>query len=76
MNAVAIIVQIVTGALLLNSLPKSPDQPSSANDAEDGREVHFNAPSNIGQVFPQVQNEGIVSLVLLVTSEIRLGVGG
>ena len=53
---------------LLNSFRIS-DQPStSMNDEEDGHGVHFIAPFSIGQVFPKVQNEGIVLLILLVMS--------
>jgi hypothetical protein len=65
LNAITLIVQIVTGALLIKSAPKSELQKE-----DETHEVHFNAPASMGQVFPLVQNEGIVSLALLCTSMI------
>lgn len=75
-NAVTLIVQIITGALLMKTAPAQKldtDNISSSNSSsplkgmiEDvTHEVHFNAPASMGQVFPVVQNEGIVALALL-----------
>lgn len=70
LNAITLVVQIVTGALLIKASQKS-DTPSASND-DDSHEVHFNAPPSMGQVFPLVQNEGIVSLALLCASKLLL----
>ncbi|KAI9104575.1 armadillo-type protein [Phlyctochytrium arcticum] len=58
-NALPPLVQIITGALLTK--PREVDSQS----ADDEHHVHFDAVPVEGQVFPMVQNEGILSLILI-----------
>ncbi|KAH6578663.1 hypothetical protein BASA61_000128 [Batrachochytrium salamandrivorans] len=62
LNCITPLVQIVTGAMLTK-----PIQPSETGDAEfvGDHHVHFDALPIEGQVFPLVQNEGLVALTLI-----------
>ncbi|KAJ3286654.1 Rap1 GTPase-GDP dissociation stimulator 1 [Borealophlyctis nickersoniae] len=68
-NAIAPLIQIITGALLTKGRPgASPaTADSSADNVEEGDDhhVHFDSVPLDGQVFPVVQNEGIVALILV-----------
>ncbi|KAJ3038533.1 Rap1 GTPase-GDP dissociation stimulator 1 [Rhizophlyctis rosea] len=61
-NIIPPLLQIITGALLTKSLPAA-GSPVADNDSE--HHVHFDATPVEGQVFPLVQNEGIVALILI-----------
>ncbi|KAI9331968.1 armadillo-type protein [Obelidium mucronatum] len=60
-NGITPLVQIVTGALLTRV---NEDQDQSGSQPELHHHVHFDAVPSDGQVFPVVQNEGLVALIL------------
>jgi hypothetical protein len=64
-NAITLIVQIITGASLMKTSTKS-------DSIDKPHEVHFDAPASTAQVFPLVQNEGIIALALLCASNLFL----
>ncbi|TPX71475.1 hypothetical protein SpCBS45565_g01105 [Spizellomyces sp. 'palustris'] len=61
-NAIPPLIQIITGALLTRSRTSSDE---GTDVPEDEHHVHFDAMPLEGQVFPMVQNEGIVALILV-----------
>nr|KAJ3419462.1 hypothetical protein HK105_006932 [Polyrhizophydium stewartii] len=65
LNCIAPLVQIVTGALLTKTAQSADD--GGDMDMEDEHHVHFDALPSETQVFPLVQNEGLVSLTLICT---------
>ncbi|KAJ1544973.1 hypothetical protein HK096_006948, partial [Nowakowskiella sp. JEL0078] len=76
-NTVTPLVQIFTGALLTKSKRMSliqdtdsqisPSLPPNDGEEETEHHVHFDALPVEGQVFPVVQNEGIVAMILLLS---------
>ncbi|TPX38360.1 hypothetical protein SmJEL517_g00347 [Synchytrium microbalum] len=64
-NGIPPLIQILTGALLTRDLP--PDAMSEDSTDEEVH-VHFDALPSADQVFPLVQNEGLVALSLIATS--------
>ncbi|KAI8843942.1 armadillo-type protein [Chytriomyces cf. hyalinus JEL632] len=61
-NGIPPLVQIVTGALLT----RPADEPrEGAENEESSHHVHFDAVPSDGQVFPVVQNEGLIALILM-----------
>ena len=65
-NIIPPLLQIVTGALLTKSRNATAD---GGIEDEDEHHVHFDATPMEGQVFPLVQNEGIVALILICNGE-------
>ncbi|KAJ3055918.1 Rap1 GTPase-GDP dissociation stimulator 1 [Rhizophlyctis rosea] len=61
-NIIPPLLQIVTGALLTKNRNVAAD---GAIQEDDEHHVHFDATPMEGQVFPLVQNEGIVALILI-----------
>ena len=59
-KSITLLVQIVTGALLTKLIPLS-----ATGKAIDDDLVHFDAVAAESQVFPMVQNEGLVALSLI-----------
>ncbi|KAI8822699.1 armadillo-type protein [Fimicolochytrium jonesii] len=59
------LIQIVTGALLTKARASEAESGPSNTEEEDDHHVHFDATPVEGQVFPMVQNEGVVALILL-----------
>ncbi|KAI8806467.1 armadillo-type protein [Cladochytrium replicatum] len=75
-NVITPLLQIITGATLTRprqahegelAVEDSLHQPADGEEPNE-HHVHFDAVSVDGQVFPLVQNEGIVALVLLATA--------
>ncbi|KAJ3163055.1 hypothetical protein HDU86_002224 [Geranomyces michiganensis] len=62
-QGIVLLVQIVTGALLTRARTDADGDRVGAG--EDEHHVHFDALPIEGQVFPVVQNEGVVALVLI-----------
>lgn len=61
LNSITLVVQTLTGAFLTKQL-------TQLEDLFVDHHVHFDAPAEGSKVFPQVQNESIVALTLLVSS--------
>ncbi|KAJ3028135.1 UNVERIFIED_CONTAM: Rap1 GTPase-GDP dissociation stimulator 1 [Siphonaria sp. JEL0065] len=64
-NGITPLVQIVTGALLTRV---NDDQGQTGSQVELNHHVHFDAVPSDGQVFPVVQNEGLVALILMANA--------
>jgi hypothetical protein len=62
-NGIPLLIQVVTGALL-TIVPKSTDGDGSSPGPLE-HHVHFDAVPSDGQLFPVVQNEGVIALILL-----------
>ncbi|KAJ3105663.1 Rap1 GTPase-GDP dissociation stimulator 1 [Phlyctochytrium bullatum] len=65
-NGIVPLMQIVTGALLTR--PRNNDESGGDGDASDEHHVHFDALPSEGQVYPLVQNEGLVALILIANA--------
>ena len=63
-NGIPLLIQVVTGALLTVSPKTNDDSPAPLE-----HHVHFDAVPSDGQLFPVVQNEGIIALILLVNGK-------
>jgi hypothetical protein len=66
-HAITLIIQIITGASLMKASTKSDSNDKPENESH---EVSFDAPASTAQVFPLVQNEGIIALALICTSKL------
>ncbi|TPX57100.1 hypothetical protein PhCBS80983_g04062 [Powellomyces hirtus] len=64
-QGIVLLIQIVTGALLTRPRTTPMDAQTGAETSEEEHHVHFDALPVEGQVFPMVQNEGIIALVLV-----------
>ncbi|KAJ3180654.1 Rap1 GTPase-GDP dissociation stimulator 1 [Geranomyces variabilis] len=62
-QGIVLLLQIVTGALLTRA--RTDADGHAVGGGEDEHHVHFDALPIEGQVFPVVQNEGVVALVLI-----------
>ncbi|ORY51791.1 hypothetical protein BCR33DRAFT_711986 [Rhizoclosmatium globosum] len=60
------LIQIVTGALLTRV--NEDQKPTDGSQNELHHHVHFDAVPSDGQVFPVVQNEGLVALILMANA--------
>eukprot|EP00842_Homolaphlyctis_polyrhiza_P000667 jgi/Hompol1/1600/HPOL_004796-RA len=67
LSCITPIVQIITGAVLTKNVQQSPSNETMSELEE--HHVHFDAQPSEKQVFPMVQNEGLVALTLLCSMD-------